>query len=66
VLHLVGYSCLILVEAVSVGASISSQTGGAAVGALAVGLLGLVPTANHCAERLFACLTRGSDWAQCN
>lgn len=65
-LHIFGYGSLILVEAISVGASISSHTGGAVMVAFVAGLLGSVPTANHCAERLFASLTRGSDWAQSN
>jgi hypothetical protein len=63
-LHIVVYGSLVLAEAVSVGASMSSLTGGAALLALTCGLLCSVPTANHCAERLFALVTRGSDWAQ--
>jgi hypothetical protein len=61
VLHVVGYCGLILLEAVSVGASVSRQTGTAAVAALVIGLIATVPTANHCAGRLFTHLTRGWD-----
>jgi hypothetical protein len=61
VLHVAGYCGLILLEAVSFGASVSGQTGGSAVAATVLGILTLVPTANHCADRMFARLTRGSD-----
>ncbi len=60
-LHVVGYCGLILLEAVSVGTSVSSQTGTAAVAALVIGLVATVPTANHCAGWLFTHLTRGWD-----
>jgi L-serine deaminase len=63
VLQIVGYCGLILLEAVGVAASVSNESGGGATAALLVGLLGSVPTANHCAERLFVRFTQGSDWA---
>ena len=63
-LHIFGYGGLLLVEAVSVGTSVTAHSGGAAVTALIVGLLASVPTANHIAGHWFARLTRGSDWAQ--
>jgi len=61
VLHVVGYCGLILLEAVSVGTSVSSQTGTAGVAALVIGLIAAVPTANHCSGWLFTQLTRGWD-----
>jgi hypothetical protein len=61
VLHVVGCCGLMLVEAISVGTSVSSQSGTAATAALVVGLIAAVPTVNHCAGRLFAHLTRGWD-----
>jgi len=62
-LHVVGYCGLMLVEAISVGTSVSSQTGVAATAALVIGLIAAVPTANHCAGWLYARLTRGWDGA---
>jgi hypothetical protein len=62
--QVVGYCGLLLIEAVSVGASVSSHTGNEALAAMIVGILASVPTANHCADRLFARLTRGYDGEQ--
>jgi hypothetical protein len=64
VLHIFGLGGLVILEAVSVGTSVTAHSGSAAVTAFVVGLLGSVPTANHIASRWFARLTRGSDWAQ--
>jgi len=61
VLHVLGYGSLIMFEAISFAASVSSEPGGSTMAATLVGLLGLVPTANHCADRMFARLTRGLD-----
>jgi hypothetical protein len=61
VLHVVGYCGLILIEAIGFGASVSSQTGSSAVASTLLGILTLAPTANRCADRMFAGLTRGSD-----
>lgn len=60
-LHVVGYCGLILLEAVSVGTSVSSQTGTTAVAGLVIGLIATVPTAHHCASWLFTHFTRGWD-----
>ena len=62
--NFLGYVCLILVEAVSLGTSVYEQPGGATVGAVAIGILAAVPTANRCAERMFAFLTCHSDHQQ--
>ena len=62
-LHIFGYGGLLLVEALSVGTSIASHSGGMATAALVVGLLGSVPTANHLAGHLFERATRGADWS---
>jgi hypothetical protein len=59
VLHVFGYCGLFLLEAIGVGASVSSHAGGASAAALIVGLLASVPTANHCAARLFSHFTQG-------
>jgi hypothetical protein len=64
VLHTFGYLGLMLLEAASVGTSVTVHSGSAAVVALIVGLLGSVPTANHFAGHLFDRVTRGSDWSQ--
>jgi hypothetical protein len=64
VFHILGYGGLLLLEAVSVGTSVTAYSGGAALVAFVVGLLGSIPTANHIANHWFARLTRGSDWAQ--
>jgi hypothetical protein len=64
VLHILGYSSLLLIEAVSVGASITAHSGSAAMAALIVGLLGSMPTANRLAGHLFERVTRGSDWSE--
>ncbi len=63
-LHIFGYGGLLLLEALSVGASMTAQSGGVATAALVVGLLGSVPTANHFAGHLFERATRGTDWSQ--
>ena len=64
VLHILGYGGLLLLEALSVGTSMTAHSGGVATAALVVGLLGSVPTANHFAGHLFERATRGSDWSQ--
>jgi hypothetical protein len=64
VLHIFGYFGLLLLEAVSVGTSVTAHSGGAATAALIVGLLGSAPTANHFAGHLFERVTRGSDWSE--
>jgi hypothetical protein len=64
VLHVFGYLGLILLEAASVGTSVSNHSGGTALAVLITGLLASVPTANHFAERLFTRCTRGSDWGE--
>jgi hypothetical protein len=53
VLHIFGYGGLLLLEALSVGTSMTAHSGGVATAALVVGLLGSVPTANHFAGHLF-------------
>ncbi len=62
--HVVGYCGLLLIEAVGVGASVSNHPDSEALAAMIVGILASVPTANHCANRLFARLTRGYDGEQ--
>jgi len=62
--QVVGYCGLLLIEAVSVGASVSSHTGNEALAAMIVGILASVPAANHCGYLLFARLTRGYDGQQ--
>jgi hypothetical protein len=64
VLHIFGYCGLLLLEAVSVGTSVTAQSGNAAMAALIVGLLGSVPTANHFAGHLFERVTGRSDWSE--
>lgn len=63
-LHIFGYCGLLLLEAVSVGTSVSAHSGSAAMIALVIGLLGSVPAANHFAAHLFERATRGSDWSE--
>ena len=58
-LHLIGYGSLLLVEAIEFGVSVSAHSGSEALLALAVGILTLVPTANHVAGWAFARLTTG-------
>ena len=58
--QLFGYGCLIVAEGVSFAFSLSNQTGPSAGAALLLGVLASAPTANHCAGRIFARLTRGS------
>jgi hypothetical protein len=60
VLHIFGYGSLLLVEALSVGTSMTAHSGSVALAALVVGLLGSVPTANHFAGHLFERATRGT------
>jgi hypothetical protein len=64
VLHIFGYSSLLLLEAVSVGTSVTAHSGAAAMAALVAGLLGSVPTANHFAGHLFQRVTQGADWSE--
>jgi branched-subunit amino acid ABC-type transport system permease component len=63
-LHVAGYCGLLLIEAVSVGTSVSSHTGNEALAAMIVGILASIPTANYCADRLFTRLNRGYDGEQ--
>jgi hypothetical protein len=62
--NFLGYVCLILLEAISLGTSVYDQPGGATVGAVAIGILAAAPTANRCAERMFAFLTCHPDQQQ--
>ena len=63
-LHILGYGGLALIEAISVGTSVTSHSDSSAAVALIVGVIGSVSTANHFAGHLFARATQGSDWTQ--
>jgi hypothetical protein len=64
ILHIFGYCGLLLLEAVSVGTSVTAHSGGAAIAALIVGLFASLPTANHFAGHLFERVTQGSNWSE--